>query len=109
MRSSPGSDVGKVVKLDNGERYLVTEGSLQDGWFGGQRIVHRGKGLRADVDGQEVWLNEMHRSLSRDDVVSIKPYREPRSWHGPTLAPLDEEAPALGPRSRLSDLAEHSR
>jgi len=97
------SDVGKVVKMEDGRRYLVTEGSLHDGWFGGQRIVRRGKGLRAEVDGQEVWLDEMHRSLSASEVVTIKPYRAPRAPQ-----PKKEHPIQVGPRLRHSMLAERA-
>ena len=97
------SDYGKVVKIRGDGRYLITEGKISDGWFGGQKIVRRGKGLIHTLpDGQVAWLDEMHRSLSRQDVESVKPYKEPR----PRVKREKAVASAPGPRSRLSGLAE---
>lgn len=97
------SDYGKVVKIRGDGRYLVTEGKVADGWFGGQKIVRTGKGLPHTLpDGQVAWLNEMHRSLSAQDVESIKPYREPR----PRIKKEKPITTDLSPRFRLSGLAE---
>lgn len=113
------SDAGKVVKMEDGKRYLITEGSLKEGWFGGQRIVRWQKGLRAYVkdgevysafgltgplDGEEVWLDEMHRTLSVSEVVSVTPYKEPRA-RKPKPAVVKVE---VGPRSRPSMLSERT-
>lgn len=97
------SDYGKVVKIRGDGRYLVTEGSVADGFFGGQKIVRQGKGLPHTLpDGQVAWLNEMHRSLSSQDVESVKPYKEPR----PRVKKEKAVVASPGPRSRLSGLAE---
>jgi len=96
-------DYGKVVKISGGGRYFVTEGKIADGWFGGQKICRQGRGIPHTLpDGQIVWLNEMHRSLSAQDVESVKPYREPRE----RIKKEKVIATLTGPRSRLSGLAE---
>jgi hypothetical protein len=100
------SDVGKVVKMTDGKRYLITEGSLAAGWLGGQRIVRQGKGIPSEVNGQPVWLNEMHRSLSPQDVVKMTPYRAPRPKK--PKAPVEPTIGPIGHRSRRSPLAERS-
>ena len=94
------------MKSDKG-RWLVIDGDPNDPFFGAQRILARGRGLKAQTDdGQEVWLNEMDRSLAGSEVVSYREYREPAGWR-PRVANEREPAPC-GPRSRPSALAERT-